>query len=750
MKRIFMIIGLIFLFIIASSFVTNAAQPVEADAVSYAEIDQSQNFFIYRNKYYWSGTLTNDDVYQENYFATYINQVIAPASSSSAEFSANIAAFVNQVKTTGIVVNIPSNLSIKLFVSSWFQSSIDPWYEINVPVSQVIIQMPDLVVEGIDFPYVGEAWGNRLIYVVDGTPYEFSQVNEEYGHTDPPRIGIQVLSDELYTVSFETRSDTVISDQTVISGGFAETPADPMREGFRFYGWTLSSHPSNEIIPPYTYLPKDFPSSEEIDGDTVFYAMWRRIEYKINLNLNGGTRIKNIARFTSDYFFVGHNLNAYQNSYEMDFDHIVERSGYELDGWYTNASLTIPFNPESPITSDITIHAKWRKVFTSVGTLPDTEGNPYMEGMTGTATFTYKDNDFEAEVIYDGLAYNIKLENVGFSSASFLSNVSSVSYYSIDGDKYLQFNYKGSPNVLLNSTGQITNNWSGFGLWNLTDNKVTITQRALVLTYLNMDKQTRDAFAYLYMPTVIMDDLMSVSVVFKYRYLYPFGVKGNWQDAARLLEAGVEDIGGVPQDVLDLYTVSGAALAAGVIIPVLRWPLLAAGGLLLNVANVKLLDHMLTGAINEIEPVSATATFRLELNEYYTRIAGRPINVGAAEQVYRLYLGKFSAVGSSDAEIDNSTYKYTEITWMTDGEIYSLTQPYLDQHSVINDEWVDRVENHGELNLPPWVKTLTMILVTVAFIWGAVFKSNFFRNWRVIIPIGAFYTISMILISIML
>lgn len=750
MKKLIIVIALLIVFL-SSTMATSYASspPIEGDAVAYSEMNQDQNFYTYLNRYYWTGSFENTELFTTNYFAKYINQIILPGSSTALEFETNVAAFTNQVKYTGIVVDLPDNLSIKLFKSGAFQFGINPWHDINEPVEQVIIKVPDFVVEGINYPgTIEEAWGSSVIYLVDGTPYQFSLLDDEYDTWMAPYIGIQVLSNDTYTVSFDTRTGQEIPDQQVLSGSVAETPPTPTRVGHTFYGWSTASF--DEIVPHGAYPIIFWPHQTTITGNTTFYAMWRKATYNVTLALNGGQRIPGNPQFTQNILYVEFEDNVYANRYGIDFDDMVERSGYELQGWYTNQALTTPFNPETLITQNITIYAKWTKVYVGVSALPNTEGNPYMDGLTGTATFLYANGDFEAEVFYEGLAYNFKIEDVGFSSTTFLANVASVSYYTIDGSKYLQFNYAGSPNVLLNATGQMTNHWSGFGLWNLTTDKITITQRALVLTYINMDKDTRDAFAYMYMPTVIMDDLISVSVAFNYRYLYPFGIKGKWEDGARVLERGVESLDGVPQDILDLYSISGVALVAGAFIPVVRWPLLLAGGIILNIANYQLLEYMLTGAIEEIEPVTASATLRLELNEYYTRLAGRPVNVGTSEQVYRLFLGNFSAIGSSDAEIDNETYKYTEITWMTDGELYSLTAPYLDQHSIINDEWIERVENHGELNLPAWVKTIAYIALTVIFILGLVFKSDFFRNWKVVIPISIAYGVCMILIAVML
>jgi uncharacterized repeat protein (TIGR02543 family) len=38
---------------------------------------------------------------------------------------------------------------------------------------------------------------------------------------------------------------------------------------------------------------------------------------------------------------------------------MVYRTGYGLVGWYQDEALTIPFNSSTPLTSNITIYAKW-------------------------------------------------------------------------------------------------------------------------------------------------------------------------------------------------------------------------------------------------------------------------------------------------------------------------------------------------------------------------------------------------------
>lgn len=395
----------------------------------------------------------------------------------------------------------------------------------------------------------------------------------------------------------------------------------------------------------------------------------------------------------------------------------------------------------------------------TVEDLPLTLGNPYQEGTTGVVSgweYQSESHTFVASIIY-GDIYDITIDNIEFSDSSFLDRVESIDYYTIDDERYLQLNFDGNDNVLLDYSGQFAQAWSGFSVWNITTNELMVIQKARVLTYINMDKQSRDAYAYMYMPTVLIDDLLSVEVVFDYRYQNIFGVYGSTYTGGARLTRDEQWFGdnydedgllarSVPQFAYNMLTLSAVALTTGAIASttgfgaIVGIPLLAAGGIMLAAADVSILNYMVNGAVDEILAVSPTVELRETINDHFSILEGEPIDIGDTGQLYRLYLGKFSKPLTIDAEIMNDTYKYTEITWITNGEVYTLTEPYMDQDSILDSDWVTRLEEH-ELTLPVFNGFPSWILAVISLIFAfvAIFKIHVIEHLERLIPLGIVY-----------
>ena len=78
----------------------------------------------------------------------------------------------------------------------------------------------------------------------------------------------------------------------------------------------------------------------------TLYAIWLPVKYTVTFNSNGGSVIP------SQSISYGSKVNR-----PVD----PTRSGYTFDGWYTDASLTVPYNFNSLITGNLTLYAKWKK-----------------------------------------------------------------------------------------------------------------------------------------------------------------------------------------------------------------------------------------------------------------------------------------------------------------------------------------------------------------------------------------------------
>ncbi|MBU1141617.1 MAG: hypothetical protein KKG64_03750, partial [Firmicutes bacterium] len=306
---------------------------------------------------------------------------------------------------------------------------------------------------------------------------------------------------------------------------------------------------------------------------------------------------------------------------------------------------------------------------------------------------------FVANVTYYN-DYPIAINNVSFGDQAFLDKVESVDYYTVDGDRYFQFNFLNNENVLLTGTGQFAQAWNGFALWNLTTNELIVYNKALALTYLDITED-REIFAYLYLPGIPMDDVLAVSGHFNYRYGYEnfLGTQKyeEWQTSLFALEKdresyGTQSIfeGALPQWSYDAAEYSLAALAVGSVLSmipglqVIGVPLLFASAALMVSSVATAIEHVTTGLISEIETITPSTTLKTTLNNHYTLASGALTVLPSNATVEKLFLGLYTKPGTNCVEPDADTLVYTEITWVTNGQVYTLDENYIDSGAVLD------------------------------------------------------------------
>lgn len=137
-----------------------------------------------------------------------------------------------------------------------------------------------------------------------------------------------------YTISFEENGGTLVSDITRDYGAVVNNPTDPTKDGHHFSGWYTSAG----LTTPYTFTT--MPAV-----DTTVYAKWAVNQYKIFYVSNGGTTVADAV------YDFGASISAPASP---------TRTGYRLEGWYDNASLSgSPFSFTTMPAGDITLYAKW-------------------------------------------------------------------------------------------------------------------------------------------------------------------------------------------------------------------------------------------------------------------------------------------------------------------------------------------------------------------------------------------------------
>ena len=164
-----------------------------------------------------------------------------------------------------------------------------------------------------------------------------------------------------YTVTFVTQFATV-SPQKVRHGEKAIEPSLSPRENYRFDGWFTEA--------AYTHK-YDF--NTPVTADITLYAKWTDItppsptKYTVTFDSDGGSAV------------AAQIIESGNKATKPTDDPI--KAGYKFDGWYLESA---EFDFNTPITSNITLKAKWLTVYTisydaAGGIMPLTYRTEYTE-----------------------------------------------------------------------------------------------------------------------------------------------------------------------------------------------------------------------------------------------------------------------------------------------------------------------------------------------------------------------------------
>lgn len=196
------------------------------------------------------------------------------------------------------------------------------------------------------------------LYSVDKVIYDGTEVTSELSGntwTAPALTGNAALSVSFkligggtptYTVTFDANGHgTAPAAQTVLSGTTATKPADPTASGWTFGGWYKEAACTNAF---------DF--STPITGDITLYAKWTEKD-------DGGDEPPVPVTYTVTFDANGHGTAPASQTVESGKTATKPAdptaSGWSFGGWYKEAACTNAFDFATPITSDITLFAKW-------------------------------------------------------------------------------------------------------------------------------------------------------------------------------------------------------------------------------------------------------------------------------------------------------------------------------------------------------------------------------------------------------
>lgn len=141
-----------------------------------------------------------------------------------------------------------------------------------------------------------------------------------------------------YTVTFNSQGGSEVAPQAVYAGEKIVKPANPTKEKEYFVDWYKEAECTNVW---------DF-ENETVSQDITLYAKWTSIAYTVTFETNGGSAIE--AQLVPEGTFATKPATA------------PTKEGNLFEGWYTEQTMTNPFDFYTPITKDITLYAKWMDI----------------------------------------------------------------------------------------------------------------------------------------------------------------------------------------------------------------------------------------------------------------------------------------------------------------------------------------------------------------------------------------------------
>ena len=176
------------------------------------------------------------------------------------------------------------------------------------------------------FTYTFAGWDNKVTLVTDDVTY----------------TAVYDLTVNKYKITFANEDGTVIQATEVEYGqmpaydGDTPTKSATVEYTFTFKGWDKDiSRVTGEATYTATYTAKP------ITKDDINYK-----HFTVTFESNGGSAV--VSQLVAD------GANAFKPEEPM-------RERYTFGGWYIDPECTKPFSFATPITSDITIYAKWVK-----------------------------------------------------------------------------------------------------------------------------------------------------------------------------------------------------------------------------------------------------------------------------------------------------------------------------------------------------------------------------------------------------
>lgn len=149
-------------------------------------------------------------------------------------------------------------------------------------------------------------------------------------------VSPSILSKYACKVDYNYGSHGDNTSEYILKGTSPNQPSDPSAEGFLFSGWYMEPELTNAF---------DFNTA--ISTDTTLYAKWTEL-FTVTFDPNGHGNAPSPQVVAS-----GSIATAPSNPVA---------SNYRFGGWYTDPTCTLAYDFSAPVTSNLTLYAKWTYV----------------------------------------------------------------------------------------------------------------------------------------------------------------------------------------------------------------------------------------------------------------------------------------------------------------------------------------------------------------------------------------------------
>ena len=217
--------------------------------------------------------------------------------------------------------------------------------------------------------------------------------------TNVSNTDTESVQPSIYNIKFNCNSgEGNMPSKTVSVGNSFSLPENTFtRSGYEFVGWNTSSDGSgNSYTDSQTITPS---------GDITLYAQWKKIEYTITFDSNGGN-----GSMSSETVSAGNSIYLPSN--------IFIRTGYDFVGWNTKSDgLGTSYADSQTLTpsGDITLYAQWEKIEYTI-TFDSNGGSGSMSSIyvETTSSITLPTNTF-TKVGYVFIGWNTSPSGYGVS-----------------------------------------------------------------------------------------------------------------------------------------------------------------------------------------------------------------------------------------------------------------------------------------------------------------------------------------------